>query len=151
MLVMPLTEESVGEVGHMTQLHDLIVKYFSLEEVEMLCYRLEIPYEDLPGGTKSAKVREMLDYLVRRDRLNELINLVRQDRPNAQLPEIEEDTQDLQTPVSKNPRPSFIQPKQTFNILGDIHGKNINLGGTQHIENMESDEDEPNGKMINTS
>ncbi|WP_420640625.1 leucine-rich repeat domain-containing protein [Candidatus Leptofilum sp.] len=50
----------------------LLREKYDLDELRDLCHKLDIEYENLPGQTKSAKTRELVQLLGRRGRLNEL-------------------------------------------------------------------------------
>lgn len=49
-------------------------RVFNLEELQDLAYDLGVDFDELPGGTRSAKTREFIDYLVRRDMVSELLH-----------------------------------------------------------------------------
>lgn len=61
--------------------------FFSLEELITLAFKLDIDYENLVGEGKSGKIRELIIYLERKGRLNDLISEVARIRPNAPLHE----------------------------------------------------------------
>ncbi len=63
---------------------DQISRYFNLEEMRDLCFRLGIEYDDLPGEGKSAQVRELVMRVQRNGRLSELLPLLQQLRPHVQ-------------------------------------------------------------------
>lgn len=65
------------------QLSDQINDYFNAEELEDLCFRLNIQYDNLPGNTNSAKARELTDYCRRHGRFSDLVTLCRQLRPHV--------------------------------------------------------------------
>jgi hypothetical protein len=71
------------EMYDRSRLRDVLTTYFSNSELQSLAFDLDIDYDDLPGNTKSAKARELIVYLDRRGRLDELVRLVRIQRPNA--------------------------------------------------------------------
>ena len=46
---------------------------YDLNELQQLCFELgDVEYENLPGQTKSAKTRELVQFMGRRNRLDEL-------------------------------------------------------------------------------
>lgn len=46
---------------------------YDLSELQKLCFELDdIEYENLPGQTKSAKTRELVQHMSRHNRLDEL-------------------------------------------------------------------------------
>jgi len=63
----------------------IISTYFDDNEIQDICFQLDVDYEDLAGQTKSAKARNLVQYMERRDRLDELIIKVRQLRPNIEI------------------------------------------------------------------
>lgn len=65
------------------QLSDQINDYFNTEELADLCFRLGIQYENLAGGTNSAKARELTDYCRRHGRIEKLIAVCRELRPHV--------------------------------------------------------------------
>ena len=54
------------------RLRDIIEKRFNLDELKSICLDLNVNFENLPGDTLSAKAREFILYLGRRQRLLEL-------------------------------------------------------------------------------
>lgn len=60
-------------VTKVSALRELIVESFNLEEIRTLCYDLRVSYDDLQGEGITAKSRELIAYLERRDRLDQLI------------------------------------------------------------------------------
>ncbi len=65
------------------QLRDNLVNFFSEEELRSLCFDLGIDYEELGGRSKSVKVLELIGFMQRRARLDELVFLARELRPDA--------------------------------------------------------------------
>ncbi len=55
---------------------------FNREELRSLCFDLNLDYDSLAGEGKRAKARELVDFFVRRDRLQELATQVQQRRPD---------------------------------------------------------------------
>ncbi len=68
--------------GIRNPLLEAIQRAFSLEELNTLCFDLQVPYDDLPGTGQEAKARELILYLQRRDRLSDLVAAVIQRRPH---------------------------------------------------------------------
>ncbi len=66
--------------------HELISKIrgsFTLEEIKDLCVKLDVEYEDLGGeNIRSAKARELVEYMERHGRLSELIELLKEEGPS---------------------------------------------------------------------
>lgn len=56
------------------KLHDLICKHLSLDEFKTVCFRMDIQYNSLEGGDRlPAKALALIQYVMKRDRVNELI------------------------------------------------------------------------------
>ncbi len=53
-------------------LHQTLTARYDLEELRTLCAQLGVPYDDLRGEGRSAKTRELILRMQRRDRLDEL-------------------------------------------------------------------------------
>ncbi len=68
------------------QLRDLIAKYFNDEELRNLCFDLDIPYDDLGSEGKTGKVRELVAYCQRHNRLDDLAEQCHALRPNVNWP-----------------------------------------------------------------
>ncbi|WP_420629065.1 hypothetical protein [Candidatus Leptofilum sp.] len=64
----------------MSALHSNISERFNFEEVRSLCFELNIDFDNVPGNTKSAFIRNLIVSLAREGRLQELVNLVREKR-----------------------------------------------------------------------
>jgi len=62
-------------------LYKQLLETYSDDELRTLCFELEIDYEISEGANKSARARELLTYLNRRERIPELILKCRQQRP----------------------------------------------------------------------
>jgi len=54
------------------QLQDQLMMRHDLQGLRQLCFDLGVKYEDLPGQTKSAKARELVQFMGRHRRLDEL-------------------------------------------------------------------------------
>jgi WD40 repeat protein len=63
-------------------LHQAIDQYFSLDEIQSLCFDLGLEYENLPGDIRSTKARELVVALERRGRKAELLEKLQRVRPN---------------------------------------------------------------------
>lgn len=67
----------------LTQLRQFITDHYDLEELRTLAFDLAIPYDALPSQGTAAKARELLLYLGRRGRLDELLTELKRGRPKA--------------------------------------------------------------------
>jgi hypothetical protein len=61
-------------------LRKIVVTNYNLEEIRTLCSDIGVDYYDLGGEGKEAKVRELIAYLKRRNKLDDLIRYVQEDR-----------------------------------------------------------------------
>ncbi len=83
--------DDTSQPSLLSLLHHILDEHFSLEELKSLCFDLKIDNENLPGGTKEGKARELVVYLDRYGRVPELIKLGRRLRPNAPWPTLPDD------------------------------------------------------------
>ncbi len=72
-----------AEAMNISRLRRGLIEYFNEDELESLCFDLQVDHESLPGETKAGKARELIRYLGRRGRLRELEDMVHQLRPNV--------------------------------------------------------------------
>jgi hypothetical protein len=68
-------------------LRDTLVNHFNMNELKSLCFDLGINFDSLPGETMQNKSQELIVYLQRHDRIEELVNQIRRLRPNIILQE----------------------------------------------------------------
>ncbi|MCW1970243.1 MAG: hypothetical protein KIH69_019195 [Anaerolineae bacterium] len=59
-----------------------IVETYNEDELSTLCFTLGVDFENLPANSKEGKVRELILFLARRDRIDELIQLISIERKN---------------------------------------------------------------------
>ncbi len=69
------------EIDH-AKLRQIIVDGFDEEELQDLCFDLEVDYEDLPAVGKSGKARELVALFQRQNRIVALIAACKEQRPN---------------------------------------------------------------------
>jgi hypothetical protein len=88
-LIRQMKPEGVGNI-HINvrylprdSLVNALVSSFNRNELNVLCFSLGINDEDLPGESLTEKALGMVKYLVRRDRISDLIEQVSQFRPNV--------------------------------------------------------------------
>lgn len=60
----------------------ILSERLDLEELRTLCFQIGIDYDDLRGEGKTAKARELITYLERRQRVPELVHALRKYRPD---------------------------------------------------------------------
>jgi tetratricopeptide (TPR) repeat protein len=95
----------------LSQLHRFIADRFDLEELRTLCFDLGVNYDELGGEGLSAKARELLAYLDRRDRIPDLTAASKRLRPDISWPELHESPKE--TP-SQQKLLHNIPPRSTF-------------------------------------
>ena len=70
-----------------TLLRQILINNFAESELEDLCFDLGLDYENLSGESKAAKARELIEYMERVGRYDELVQKTRELRPNAPWPD----------------------------------------------------------------
>lgn len=71
-----------NDTDYLIQLRKALIEQFNEEELKTLCFDLALDYEMLPGEGKGGKIRELIAYMKRRNRLQELVEAVQYARPN---------------------------------------------------------------------
>ncbi len=110
--------------GLHTQIRDLILSSFNLEDFRNLCADLGVLYDDLPGEGLSARIRELILRLDREQRLDDLLNFCAYLRPKLTWPDlaiklVTLDDKPLQVLLpQRNPRLIFIS-HEVFGQLGN--------------------------------
>ncbi len=87
-----------------TELYELINKHFNEGELRTLCFDLDIEYENLGGRGKSNNVRELILFVLRKERYDDLYVQLKHYHPNVNWSEPEE-TIYKQTPNTDNSPP----------------------------------------------
>ncbi len=64
------------------KLYEFILDQYSLSELKDLCFYLDVTYDDLEGGARKDKARELVEYMTRRKRLDDLRAVLGQQRPD---------------------------------------------------------------------
>ena len=75
------------ETNLLSELSDLMKKYFDKREVKRLCLALGVDYDDLPAEAKAGKIQELVSYCKRHGCLGKLVNLCRSERPHVPWPD----------------------------------------------------------------
>jgi len=86
----------------------MLTERFSDDELRTLCFDLGLDYDLLPGQGKGGKARELLSYLDRRDRIDELIEVGQALRPDVPWRGGTHDLPNLTIPNNLPPRSEFI-------------------------------------------
>lgn len=68
---------------NLSKLRNVISDLFNEEELRHMCFDLNVDYQSLAAVGKSGKVRELVDFMRRHDRLEELVAHCRQLRPKG--------------------------------------------------------------------
>ena len=76
-----------------SKLASLISQHYDQNELVTLCFDLGVDYEEIAGqnSSKSLLIRQLIAYLIRRGRLQELIYLAEQTRPEVEWPQPNDD------------------------------------------------------------
>ena len=100
------------EPERLTQIRELIHRYFNLEEFRTLCADLGIGYDDLGGEGLQARIRELAALCDRTGRVEHLLALCVHHRPHAHWPESKVAPNQ---PVAFSPlTPPIQNPRQIF-------------------------------------
>lgn len=67
-------EPSPANLPWPAQLRDQIIVLFSLDELQTLCFALQLDYEELEGASKSAKIASLIRLLAGRGRIDDLLD-----------------------------------------------------------------------------
>ena len=70
---------------NLAELRHQLITSFNLDEIKTLCFDIGVDYEEIAGSdaTKSGLARSLIAYLLRRDKLPDLIAIVRLNRPDV--------------------------------------------------------------------
>ena len=95
----------------LAQLRQQLDDSFSREELETLCFDMGVDYEDLvgAGGPKSALTRNLIAYLIRRDRLSDLVEKCSEVRPNVKWTEYELTGRKPDPVVAEQPQARYLR------------------------------------------
>jgi nucleoid-associated protein YgaU len=91
----------------LANLREILISRFSLNELRDLCFDLdalddlEIDYENLPGESKSDKVRELIRYLERRGQISTLIEIGKRQRSDIPWDTVFEEGRETPPAVDK--------------------------------------------------
>jgi hypothetical protein len=64
------------------KLYEAMIQAFNLQEIEVLCFKLGIPYDDLEKGPFTNVVISLIQYCERRQKLKDLADRVMGERPH---------------------------------------------------------------------
>jgi hypothetical protein len=77
-------EPARDDPEYRTKLRELLTNHFDDEELRTLCFDLGIDYDDLRGEGKASKARELVTYLERRGRIDDLVEIGKRVRPRLE-------------------------------------------------------------------
>ena len=83
---------------------------FSLEELKTLAFRVGVHSDDIAGETRSEKARELIDYLDRHGRLEELVAAAAKACPDANWPSVPAAELLLAMPLDEVPAVAALPP-----------------------------------------
>ena len=108
----------------LTQLHQILIERFSSEELRILCFDIDVDYETLAGANRSSRVRELILYLDRRGRLDDLIRFLRQRYPTIDLPSAKflqrTPSSKQRRPVAPDPPLNFVDRARELNMISEL-------------------------------
>ena len=88
------------------QLWNILVEHFTDDELETLCFQLDIDYDGLDGAGKMGRARELIRYCENRNRLSDLIDAIRSARPAVPLTVIEDAGGPAPAATAMSPEPA---------------------------------------------
>ena len=72
----------------LTVLKRILIEHFNMEELESLCFDIDVDFEVLSGENKEKKVIELVKYVKRRNAMDKLIDAAKTERPSAAWDEL---------------------------------------------------------------
>jgi len=69
----------------LTRLLSQLTESFDEEELRALCFELGVAYDDLPGGTRPGRARELITHCLHHGRIDQLLLIVGRERPHLHL------------------------------------------------------------------
>ena len=66
-----------------------IATALSVEDVQNVCFDLQVSYDDLPATNAAGRVRELVELMRRENRVSELVVLLARDRPDVDWTHLE--------------------------------------------------------------
>ncbi len=78
-----LLKPETGELRARATFHEQMAESFNLDELRVICFELDVRFEDLPGETVSVKALELYQFLERRGDLYRLAAVCQPQRPEG--------------------------------------------------------------------
>jgi len=94
--------------GYRLELFEILTERFNLQELQTLCFAIPVNYDSLEGGDLGSKARELVLFLMRSGRLQELVETGKSLRPEITWPNI---------PSSKTQKRDWMEIEKEFNNL----------------------------------
>ena len=152
--------EAHTDRGYLTYLRRLMVRRFTLSELETLCFDLGVDVETLPGrGSKLDLVQALIDHLERRRRIPELVAYLPQIRDDLQLKPLPDPSEPLvveeplgwtaapQAPRAAEPSLHNPQPAWTYTLPGQAMAAPVVLGEVCLLASQESGGERPGAAL----
>jgi hypothetical protein len=79
----PVSKENASTHTDLIKLFEILDKRFGEDDLQTLCFYLNVDYENLPAGGRANKARELISYLRRRSRISDLLETGRKLRPDV--------------------------------------------------------------------
>lgn len=114
------------------QIKQALEAYFSVGDLNALCFDLGFPFEDIKGDGKTDTIISLIGYAGRMDRTGALIEYINKARPHARLSPLTA-AEAAQPPT--NPSNPSIPPPIQYNFHGPVVGSTIG-GGRVRAENI---------------
>lgn len=106
---------------YLSVLHKQVDKYFVLDEVRTISFDIGIDYENIPGETRSAFIRNLILSMARQNRLPELISHLRDARPSVAWEAVPNDFELPQDMVQEQ-----LQAVVNYHVYGDyVNGDKV--------------------------
>ncbi|MCB8978668.1 MAG: hypothetical protein H6657_14705 [Ardenticatenaceae bacterium] len=130
-----MTSESSDSIPNrqaLTQLRKLLIRHFNIAELRIICFDLDVDFEELEGPNKTTKMQDLINYLHRRNELHLLIGEVKDQRPSVKWPNLDE-------PSIKNSTKSFakIQTELAHVDEGQAHPNGQQQNATEMAEELQ--------------
>ncbi len=128
---------SGSTTNFLSTLHQVLDRYFSLEEIRTICFDLRVEYDSLGGEGKSARIRELILHLARNERLPELIAYAARERPKVSWPPIPADLELPEGPAGSPAGGSITHIYQGDVVHGDkTTGDHVEIGNITNAQGV---------------
>lgn len=86
-------------MSYLSRLHKLLINHFNMEELELLCFDLNVETDDLPSNGRANKAMDLVKQMARQDKLPFLLETLQRHRPQVSWPAIPPDFKYAPQPV----------------------------------------------------